>query len=304
MLGLLFLSASANTTMHQCDEAKPKCGACRKRDRVCSYSYGKVTAFVVEDPIRLSKHGRSTETPIIQSIPSWAENGSSSSTSQSPTSSSDSPCELQMTSGRVADDDNGTFMTLAVLPSHAPTSISKRTAQQRKKLQSYLNRLRESPLISLLQPSSLDSKLVTRYLDILGRRPLKDQPFLIVGSWIESIPSRIGTSPVVDLAIEYLADSFAVYRDNSYSTKITALATKSRALKQLQLQVSDDRTRATWNTTLAMKIHFMAEVRVISYTQATTIDSLAGAYGAETPSSHRSYHRACRDTSSRTSSRD
>jgi hypothetical protein len=259
--------AATDTKDHQCDEAKPKCGACRKRDRTCSYSYGKVTAFVAEDPVRLSKQGRSTEPPIIQSIPAWGDISSGLSTSQSPTSSSDSLGELQMTSGRVADDDNGTFMTLAVLPSHAPTSISKRTAHQRKKLQHYLNRLRESPGISLLQPSCLDSKLRTRYLDVLGRRPLKDQPFLIVGSWIESIPSRIGTSPVVDLAIEYLADCYAVYRNTSYSTRITALATKSRALKQLQLQVSDDRTRATWNTALAMKIHFMAEVGITQYTK-------------------------------------
>lgn len=102
--------------------------------------------------------------------------------------------------------------------------------------------------------------LAARYLNLLGSRPTEEQPFAILGSWVESIPSRIGKSPAVDLAVEYLIDSFDVYRDPSFSTKSEAMATKSRALRELQLIIGNERTRKSYDAAIATKIHFMAEV--------------------------------------------
>jgi hypothetical protein len=251
-----------DTKFYQCDEEKPKCGACRKKDRQCSYSYGKVTTFVAEDPLQLSKHGKPASASSLSSVLTWTDSDPGSSRFNSPSSNSTSPDDLQVTTTKTANDDKGVYMTLSYPSRQGSTSVRKRTAQERKKLQNHLNRLRGSSELTLYRPSSPESTLAARYLDILGPRSLKDQPFVMLGSWIETIPSRIGLSPVVDLALEYFADSFAVFRGDSFSTRRVALVSKSKALKQLQLVVSDDQTRATYNTVLAMKIHFVAEVCV------------------------------------------
>jgi len=224
---------------------------------------------VAEDPVQLSKHGKSAVASAIHPVPSWTDSSSENLICSTPSSKSTSPGDLQMVTAKTANDDKGVYMTLSCLSSHGSTSVRKHPAQRRKKLQDHLNRLRESSELTLHRLSSPESTLAARYLDILGPRSLKDQPFVMLGSWIETIPSRIGSSPVVDLALEYFADSFAVFRGDTFSTRSVALTSKSKALKQLQLVVSDDHTRATYDTVLAMKIHFVAEVGIFCRSVST-----------------------------------
>ena len=264
---IVHFARHTDTPTHQCDEQKPKCSACRKRDRFCSYSYGKVTAFVAQDPVLLSKHGKSTGPSIVQPVLASNHLKSASTSSQSASPESSSKDSLLVTSTRTANDDKGVFMTLTLLSKHTHPAARKHTAQQRKKLQDHLRRLRESTDLSSHRFSSPETALAARFLEILGRRSWKDQPLAMAGSWVETIPARIGKSPVVDLAIEYFADSYDVYRSDTFSTRRVALASKARALKQLQLVVSDDQTRATYNTVLAMKIHFVSEVSPCPHTK-------------------------------------
>jgi hypothetical protein len=67
---------------------------------------------------------------------------------------------------------------------------------------------------------------------------------------------------MLDLAVEFLVDSHAVFWNDSYSKRQAAGATKSRALKELQLAVSQDCTRNTYEMVLATKLHYAAEVRM------------------------------------------
>jgi hypothetical protein len=249
----------------QCDQQKPRCGGCQKRDRSCSYSYGRVSGFVVEDPLQLSKYGKSIGAPLICPLVTWNGSGPESPKMLSPSSASVVLEDLRVTTEKGADNGNGTFLTLAVPSKENSSGVRKSTAQQKRRLENHLKRLRESFELTTHRLSSPESTLSARYLNILGRRPFKDQPFALLGSWIQTIPSRIGSSQVVDLAIEYFADSFAVFRGDNFSNRTVALATKAKALKQLQLVVSDDRTRATYNTALAMKLHFMSEVCVLMF---------------------------------------
>jgi hypothetical protein len=289
-----YLYRRANKMISQCDQEKPKCGACRKRDRQCLYSYGRVTAFVAEDPVYLTKHGKSNGASVVRPLSTSADDNSATSTSHSPSSDSTSSDDLRMTTAKAASDDKGVFMTLTIMSKHEPKSVRKRTAQQRKKLQDHLNRLRWSPELTLHRLVSPESTLAARYIDILGPRALKDQPLAILGSWVETIPSRIGSSSVVDLALEYFTDTFAVFRDDSFSARSVALASKAKALKQLQLSVSENHTRATYDTVLAMKLHFAAEVRGPCCTfYNTSADLLADLHGNKISSP---YH-PCRCTS-------
>ena len=66
---------------------------------------------------------------------------------------------------------------------------------------------------------------------------------------------------MLDLAIEFLINSHAVYWNDSYSKRQAASATKSKALKELQLAMSENQTRNTYEMVLTTKMHYAAEVR-------------------------------------------
>ena len=108
---------------------------------------------------------------------------------------------------------------------------------------------------------SSQNRLAARYLNLLGARPYKEQPFAILGTWVETIPSRIGKSPAVDLAIEYLIHSFDIYREPNFSKLREALSVKAKALTELQLLIGDARTAKSYDAAIATKVHFIAEVR-------------------------------------------
>ncbi|KAF2439880.1 hypothetical protein P171DRAFT_435728 [Karstenula rhodostoma CBS 690.94] len=248
----------------KCDEQRPKCGACRKRDRDCTYSFGKASAFVLEDPTQLSKHGKPKVAPVIYPLEAAQEPNMSSTTPATPSPLPHSPPStslvLRQSTSRDADTGQGVFKTLSVLPRDRTKVTKKTTAQQRRKLQIHLSELDARALAMPRQFLPSPTALAARYLDLLGSRPPEEQPFSILGSWVESLPSRIGKNPAVDLAVEYLVESFKVYRDPSFSAQRAALATKARAIEELQLAVRNEKTRRSYDTAVATKIHFMAEV--------------------------------------------
>lgn len=69
---------------------------------------------------------------------------------------------------------------------------------------------------------------------------------------------------MLDLAVEFLIDSHAVYWDDCYTKRQIVSATKSKALEQLQLSVSHSQSCNTYEMALATKMHYAAEVRRIS----------------------------------------
>jgi len=211
--------------------------------------------------VQPSQHKRRIGTPVVYPIIEWNDTQTESSEGSSPPTETLIPDNLRIKATKDACNDRGKFMTFSILPKDKPRHARKQTAWQKKRLQEHLNRLRESSELTLYRPSSPEDTLVTRYRNILGPRSLKDQPLAILGSWVDSIPSRIGSSSVVDLAVEYLADCYDFYRNKCFSMRSTALTTKAKALAQLQLAVSDGHTRTTYDTILAMRIHFVAEVR-------------------------------------------
>lgn len=236
----------------KCDEEKPKCGSCRKKDRPCTYTYGKASAFVVQDPQQLTKHGKSKTAPIVYSL------SSSPSDESSPSST---PSDLQLTTERFASSGGGIFATLA--PISKKDKPSKRAAAyQKKKFEAHLQELRNHAALSLIQPCSPEDVLKARYLHMLGsEKDLGTQPMSILGTWIQSIPSRIGTNRMLDLAVEFFINSHDVYRDETYSKRRLARASKAKALRELQLQVLESaaQTAPSYETILATKTHYAAE---------------------------------------------
>ncbi|CAN9225144.1 unnamed protein product [Alternaria alternata] len=94
---------------------------------------------------------------------------------------------------------------------------------------------------------------------MLGPDPIGRQPFEILGTWIQSIPSRIGSNKMLDLAVEFLVDSYGTFRDDTHSRRKVAKASKAKALKELQLVVMSTNTNTTYDVLLATKLHYAAE---------------------------------------------
>jgi hypothetical protein len=206
---------------------------------------------VVQDPNQLTKHGRSKTSPLVYTldVPNESNSASSSKTS-----------ELRVTTERVVGNGNGIFRTLASvsLTSKARPSM-KAEAYQRRKLLVYLRRLQSGSSISPT-PSSPETTLITRYIDMISVGPVNYKPLYILGTWIDSIPSRIGSNRTLDLAVEFLINSYSVYWDNSYSKRRLAEATKAKALSALQLAVVETQDCPSYDVVLATKTHYAAEV--------------------------------------------
>jgi hypothetical protein len=234
----------------QCDEEKPKCGACKKKNRPCSYDYGKPLAFVVEDPNQLTKHGKSKTAPLVYALDGNNENNDSSDLLSS---------DMRVTAERAADSGSGVFQTLTPVSVSKVRSSKKAEAYQRKRLHAYLQRLQFGSL-NTHKPWSPETSLITRYIDMVGSGPVGYKPLSILGTWVESIPSRMGYNRTLDLAIEFLLDSYSVFWDDIYSKRRLAESTKAKALAELQLAVVKTPGTPSYDVVLATKTHYAAEV--------------------------------------------
>ena len=206
----------------------------------------------MQDPNQLTKHGRSKVEPIVYALDSSEASGSSSSST---------PLTLRLSTQRKAESGSGTFQTLAPVAIEKARTSKKAAVYRKHALDSYLRQLQREASLSLVRPSSAEGTLISRWVDMLGSAHENNRPLSILGTWIQSIPSRIGSNSMLDLAVEFLIDSHAVFWDDSYSRRQTASATKSKALGQLQLAVSHDQSRNTYEMVLATKMHYAAEVR-------------------------------------------
>lgn len=169
--------------------------------------------------------------------------------------------ELRITTERQAEDGKGFFQTLTPSSMPKPRQLRKKTNKKQRELEEYLQHLKEESAVLPYQPSSPEDTLINRYIGMLGPDLYSKQPFAILGTWIESIPSRIGRSRVLDLAAEFLVNSYAAYRDGMHSKTRLAKATKAKALRELQLVVVNAQSQPTYDILLATKMHFAAEVR-------------------------------------------
>ncbi|KAH7406533.1 hypothetical protein DE146DRAFT_396212 [Phaeosphaeria sp. MPI-PUGE-AT-0046c] len=234
----------------KCDEERPKCGACRKKDRPCTYSYGKASAFIVQDPNQLTKHGKSKTAPIMYTLDSSSENTASSAST---------PSNLHITTAREAGNGQGFFQTLAPLSRRKLAASKKAEVQRRKKFELYLHHLQLERSLTIIKPSSLETNLIARYIDMVGSVSIDHHPLSILGTWIQSIPARIGSNRMMDLAVDFFVHSYAVYCNDTYSQRKLASASKESALKELQLFVHDTGNRPSYDVVLATKMHYAAE---------------------------------------------
>jgi hypothetical protein len=209
----------------------------------------------VQDPNQLTKHGRSKTASVVYSL----------SGSEQDTSSSLTPSDLHVTTERRAENGQGSFSTLAPISRPKAQTSKKKINSRMRALEAYLQNLQEQSIAVLYQPSSDEAALIARYICMLGSGSLDKQPISILGTWIQSIPSRIGSNRMLDFAAEFMINSYAVFRDDMHSKRKLARVSKAKALRELQLVVMSARGRSTYDLLLVTKMHFAAEVNFALY---------------------------------------
>lgn len=253
----------------KCDEKKPSCGGCQKGGRACNYPYsqGQGFALVMQDPSQMTRYGRSMAASIIypwssshaSEDSSTSDGASGSSPNPVSTPNSDAP-DLYLRGGMIAADGRGVFQTLAPSKSKAAKPSKRLEMNQRKRLHEHLLRLQRESSLSVHRPLAPDTRLAATFINMLRPESPKYQALFTLGDWVTSIPPRIGSSPVVTMAAEFLVHSFDCYADNSHSNKIQAMQTKGKALRELQLSFLASQQAPTYDLLLATKMHYASEV--------------------------------------------
>ena len=205
----------------------------------------------MQDPSQLTKHGKSKVAPVVYEL----EPPKNLATTTASTAS-----DLHTMTEREAENGQGVFKTLAPLAKSKIERSRKATAQQRRKLESYLQNLQAERAMRTIRPSAPETTLIARYIDMLGPEQTDRQPLSILGTWVQSIPARIGSNTMMDLAVEFLIDSYAVFWNDTFSKRRVARASKEKALKELQVVVLQANSKPAYEILLATKMHYAAEV--------------------------------------------
>jgi hypothetical protein len=112
-------------------------------------------------------------------------------------------------------------------------------------------------------PGTGQTALAARWVAAAG--PINSEFNLVrpLGHWTNSIPSQIGFSQSIDLAVAYFLDSFAAHFNPSEANIRSVHATGARATKSLRLSWGNAKPQQTdniINLMLAIELHFSAEV--------------------------------------------
>ncbi|KAF2748463.1 hypothetical protein M011DRAFT_466857 [Sporormia fimetaria CBS 119925] len=222
----------------KCDEIKPVCGACVKKNRPCAYSYGQTTDDVYNA-------GTSTPTQPDSATPRAQDPARCFST--------DHQGRLQVTSTRKAGKGHGAFHVLTLMSRSKKGERSRQAAAQDIQ-QEALSR-------ASLSPSSLDyNALGARLHHIFGLHTPNSDARSFHGTWTEAVLRRLGSSALLDSAAEYALKTVEAYRSPTFSAERAALFSRSRALQSLRERVERYHGEPSHDLVLAAKLHQFAEV--------------------------------------------
>lgn len=262
-----FKAQSSQTVTYfvlKCDEQRPRCGPCKKKNRSCTYSRGEGSQFVHQAATFFgpaneysSGQGRDLETSNesllgrIDTAPAYA------------------PSRFYLKSSKATPHGNGIFVTLA------PKHLSGRRI--------YEGRLRHSgdgnpqsnglsprsavgPVrcsASLLRtPSCAESLLASRWVSVVARDCSTYERMQIFGPWIPLMVHRIGNSPLVDLAATYFIEGVTFHCTGTDQSLQVARATNAKVLKHLRHILASTSQDDRRNALFASRVIADAEVRV------------------------------------------
>jgi hypothetical protein len=227
---------SDSPCLFQCDKKRPKCDNCRKKSRHCYYRYDKSWTFVPEQP-----ENTSGQALIARGSRTGSKKGSwhgfHHSVPIDPDSDRSSPPEPF-----ILDE-----LTPIVLSVPSPVSFTPQTALAARWVAMTGPRLSKANSANSLRP---------------------------LGRWINTIPSYVGSTQTMDLAVTYFLDSCAAHLNGSEANIRSARASGAKALKSLRLAwagTTPQQTDDILNLMLSIELHFAAEAcRILHHCKGRT----------------------------------
>ncbi|KAF2488358.1 hypothetical protein BU16DRAFT_532370 [Lophium mytilinum] len=229
----------------RCDERRPSCRQCAKKNRPCSYGYGKVAVYVDESEQQgglrpKCPNGNSDTAPLARADTVWESAGAITKYT-----APGAIIILSVRSSREAKSGNGIFQTLT------PVCVSENGRSSTPF--SSVPRVRRSPSCS-------ETKLCTQFIAVIGTEPPNQNPSEIWGSWIHLVPSMIGRHSTLDYAAAAYASGSTAFLSKDPAQAATARASYSRALKSLQSAVLVTSSEFLIETLSAVKLLSTFEV--------------------------------------------
>jgi hypothetical protein len=225
-----------------------------KKGRDCTYSFGQRARFVSEG---ISCSGERTKQTKETVLASKSEGSTASLITAKPDGRS-SRSVLRLNNHQKLSPDAGVFQVFAIsLP-------SKRTAKIKQAGRG--ESLASNPGYASPQPSGLpscdDSRLAARWVSMIGAQTRDRNPLLVFGGWIDLVPSRVGRSHTVDMAVVSFIDGQTAFLHPDEKYRVSAQASIAIALRDLRLSLmSPDTSFDDSDLSLAGIILSSVEVR-------------------------------------------
>jgi hypothetical protein len=172
-------SLTITASSHQCDEQRPACVACVDRRVKCSYS-NEVSKFVQVHQSGIEVSGSSCTSSPVPSPKSTQTTGCDASECQ---------MILDLRTSKVPPSGDGLYHTFAPLKK-APRDRTRPTTN------------RKPSSTSIPRPLESDvAKLANAFGAVLHSADAPGLRLKFWGPWIEYIPSRVGSSPLIDRSV-------------------------------------------------------------------------------------------------------
>ncbi|KAH8899897.1 hypothetical protein GQ53DRAFT_740905 [Thozetella sp. PMI_491] len=237
----------------KCDEVHPVCGGCKKKNRPCHYSYGKVSQFIDDGGImmdggkpltirRIRDAARATSTRQERPRKKSPEPDDESATPDS---------LLRLRSSRQAKDGSGLFQTFAPRGKKNPrdrdgeckartpdsadadTDAVAAVAAFSDPIWGTIDML----LLLPHEPQCGTGRAVNQWLNITASFSENYGIPCILGEWMELVPPRLGNSQSIDSAVECFLRAVTANSNRTPENLAATDAANAKALRSIRADI-------------------------------------------------------------------
>ena len=248
------LATHSKALIVQCDEVRPVCGSCKKRNRPCRYHHGKGVRFVngsEKYQFKLSV----TQRPLVEDS-SMSTDGI---TDERPRTLSESGRSFILTKSRSARCGHGMFQTFAPVRLEKPRLESLRYGEPIRNTDSLVNPF---ATLNLTREPSNDSKLLLKRWTSLSEAISEGYDTrYVLSNWMSFVFCRIGHSDVLDLSVDCFLKAIVTYVNKTQENLAITDAANVKALRSVRATLTSKEVQP--DLLLAICLIYQVEVIII-----------------------------------------
>ncbi|KAK7187543.1 hypothetical protein DPSP01_003778 [Paraphaeosphaeria sporulosa] len=225
----------------KCDEQRPICGQCKKKNRPCAYEYSHTSRFA---KVRTNESGTDPTYLTIHDT----RDGRIISMKAGPEPSEGMAKALMIRSIKEAGSGDGVFYTFR-------TVLKARHRNPSSRGLSYMRKVGvPRPLVSR------EVYLCAEFSDMLGEKNFDWTSTFLWGGWISSVPGRLGVNPALDDAADCFVSANVAYYSKKGIGDTSASKKYNAAIVSLQKVLdADDHMRFATETLAAVNLLLLFE---------------------------------------------